>query len=327
MFILTKTTAQNVNSFMIVDAVGSTFEINPTNCSIIQLDSCFGGFISSLTLINNTVYFTDGVALYRYTYNTYTSCEYLGLLVPLNSLFSINSLTSSLNGIIYAAGGNTIISYDTNTSIFANVGELPVQWQSAGDLVFLNNKLYLSTTIFELVEINLSNLSTSQSILTFPNTTSIYGLATVGVNCAENLLFALNITGFNTTTILPINLANSIAGNSICTIPFIALDAASLSENGSSNLIIPTFTITNNFCKNAVVPVLPSTSNNGIAGTWSPSIIDNQASNNYVFTPTAGQCASAFTLNVTITNPITPTFTIGNTFCKKCNCANFTFNF
>ena len=84
-----------------------------------------------------------------------------------------------------------------------------------------------------------------------------------------------------------------------------------------TNPLTPTFTITNNFCKNAVVPVLPSTSNNSVSGTWSPNVIDNQASSNYIFTPTAGQCATTFTLNVTITNPTTPTFTIANSFCKN----------
>ena len=84
-----------------------------------------------------------------------------------------------------------------------------------------------------------------------------------------------------------------------------------------NQLTTPTFTITNTFCKNAVVPVLPLTSNNSIAGTWSPSTIDNQASGNYVFSPAANSCAATFTLSVSITQLTTPTFAITNTFCKN----------
>jgi gliding motility-associated-like protein len=60
----------------------------------------------------------------------------------------------------------------------------------------------------------------------------------------------------------------------------------------------PTLTI----CTGANVPVLPTTSTNGITGTWSPTVVSNQASGTYVFTPNAGQCvASDFTLTVAVT--------------------------
>ena len=49
---------------------------------------------------------------------------------------------------------------------------------------------------------------------------------------------------------------------------------------------------------------LPTTSINGITGTWSPAI-DNQNTTTYTFTPDAGQCATTATMIVTV-NP-TPT--------------------
>ena len=61
--------------------------------------------------------------------------------------------------------------------------------------------------------------------------------------------------------------------------------------------------------------MLPSPSNNGITGTWSPAVIDNMTSGTYDFTPDAGQCANPFTLNVTIDAPTDPTFTITDTYC------------
>ena len=52
---------------------------------------------------------------------------------------------------------------------------------------------------------------------------------------------------------------------------------------------------------------LPTTSNNGITGVWSPSI-DNTTTTTYTFTPDANQCASTTTMTVVV-NPSTSTTT------------------
>jgi hypothetical protein len=58
------------------------------------------------------------------------------------------------------------------------------------------------------------------------------------------------------------------------------------------------------FCQNAIPPTLPTTSINGINGTWSPAVINNQTSAVYTFTPAAGSCATTTTLTVkVIPNP------------------------
>jgi len=56
------------------------------------------------------------------------------------------------------------------------------------------------------------------------------------------------------------------------------------------------------FCSGSVVPALNPTSPNGISGTWSPTVIDNAVTGNYIFTPNAGICASVVTLTVNITD-------------------------
>ena len=61
------------------------------------------------------------------------------------------------------------------------------------------------------------------------------------------------------------------------------------------------------------MPLLPSTSQNGITGTWSPSFVDNQTSGTYTFTPGAGQCVTGpVTFIVTVTPNIVPAFSFGN---------------
>ena len=64
-------------------------------------------------------------------------------------------------------------------------------------------------------------------------------------------------------------------------------------------------------CNGAVTPLLPNTSNNGITGIWSPATVDNQNSGTYLFIPTAGECATTFTLTVSVSPIVTPTFSFG----------------
>jgi hypothetical protein len=80
----------------------------------------------------------------------------------------------------------------------------------------------------------------------------------------------------------------------------------------SNPVFTPRFNKINPFCAGSTPPALPATSNNGITGTWSPSVIDNQNSGTYTFTPTPGQCGIPATINVVVNPNITPTFSFGN---------------
>ena len=66
-----------------------------------------------------------------------------------------------------------------------------------------------------------------------------------------------------------------------------------------STNIIPTFTAVGPYCSGATIPALPTTSTNGITGTWNPAI-NNTATTTYTFTPGAGQCATTATLTITV---------------------------
>ena len=70
----------------------------------------------------------------------------------------------------------------------------------------------------------------------------------------------------------------------------------------------PTFTQVAPICNGATLVALPTTSNEGITGTWSPAL-NNTATTTYTFTPTAGQCATTATMTITVNPNSTPTFT------------------
>jgi gliding motility-associated-like protein len=76
--------------------------------------------------------------------------------------------------------------------------------------------------------------------------------------------------------------------------------------------VVPTFNTIPALCVGDTSPVLPTTSSNGIVGTWNPTTVSTSSSgtSTYTFTPNAGQCAILTPIPIPITvNPlVTPTF-------------------
>ncbi|MFZ4106936.1 MAG: hypothetical protein ACOYK3_11115, partial [Flavobacterium sp.] len=72
--------------------------------------------------------------------------------------------------------------------------------------------------------------------------------------------------------------------------------------------ITPTFDQVAPVCSGATIAALPTTSTNGITGTWSPDI-NNLATTTYTFTPTDEICNNITTMTITVNPLTTPTFT------------------
>src|SRR5690606_10394865 len=79
---------------------------------------------------------------------------------------------------------------------------------------------------------------------------------------------------------------------------------------------IPTFDLISDVCLNAPEPILNTTSNNGVQGTWSPAVSTSLVgTETYTFTPDAGECATSTTLNITVLDQIVPTFDLISDVC------------
>ena len=76
----------------------------------------------------------------------------------------------------------------------------------------------------------------------------------------------------------------------------------------------PQFNVVGTYCRGEAF-TLPTTSLNGIIGSWSPAI-NNTQTTLYTFTPSTGQCASVVTMRVTITQPVIPTFSPIGPYCR-----------
>ena len=76
----------------------------------------------------------------------------------------------------------------------------------------------------------------------------------------------------------------------------------------------PDFTQIDDVCEGTQL-TLPTTSNEGITGTWSP-VINNTITTEYTFTPDPDQCANQTTMTVVINEKVNPVFDSIDTICS-----------
>lgn len=78
-------------------------------------------------------------------------------------------------------------------------------------------------------------------------------------------------------------------------------DTFNISVASAGSPVTPSFTQVAPICAGQPLNPLPTTSLNGITGTWAPAL-NNTATTTYTFTPAAGQCAVTTTMTITV-NP------------------------
>jgi hypothetical protein len=93
--------------------------------------------------------------------------------------------------------------------------------------------------------------------------------------------------------------------------------------------IVPSFTARPPICSGASMSALPSTSNNGITGSWSPAL-NNTTTTTYTFTPNSGQCSSSTTMTIVVNTSPTISLTsavatTSQTICQGIAITNITY--
>ncbi len=147
----------------------------------------------------------------------------------------INSLVSDQNGTLYGVSGNNGHLYSINSSSgeASQVGDFG-NVASAGDLLYYNNALYLSTTDGHLLKYDLSSGSSSGSVSVVISSmpADIYGLGRYG----DGVIYAIEGTG----TVYSIDLGSgtiaktgvTVAGSSIYGVASTVIDGISASITG-----------------------------------------------------------------------------------------------
>lgn len=156
--------------------------------------------------------------------------------------------------------------------------------------------------------------TTTITITITPNTTPTF--SAVGPYCSGTSISALPTTSTNGIS----GTWSPAINNSTTTTYTFTPTAGQCASTTTMTITIsatttPTFTALGPYCAGASIPALPTTSNNGKTGSWSPAI-NNNATTTYTFTPTAGQCANSTTMTITVNPNILPAFTSPPSYCE-----------
>ena len=137
----------------------------------------------------------------------------------------------------------------------------------------------------------------------------------VGPYCSGDAISALPITSTNGITGSWSPGINNILTTTYTFTPNVGQCASLTTLTITINPIItPIFSAVGPFCSGAVISALPTTSTNGITGSWGPAI-NNLSTTTYTFTPSVGQCATTSTMNVVINSSAIPNFVAVGPYC------------
>jgi len=177
----------------------------------------------------------------------------------------------------------------------------------------------------------LNNTATTSYTFT-PNAGQCATIATLTITVTPNVIPMFNpvasICSGGTLSPLPTTSLNGITGawspalnnSTTTTYTFIpsarqCATAATLTITVTPN-VTPTFNPVASICSGGILSPLPTTSLNGISGTWSPAL-NNSATTTYTFTPNAGQCATTTTLTISVNPRVVPTFNPIGALCQN----------
>ncbi len=125
-------------------------------------------------------------------------------------------------------------------------------------------------------------------------------------NCTANPSIAYSITGATNRTGVGGD-ASGLFSVGTSTIVWTVSDACNNQSTCSVSVtinenVLPTFTQMGPYCIGSTPVALPSTSTNGIAGTWNPASINTTTagSSTYTFTPNTGVCAISTTMQINV---------------------------
>ncbi len=190
-------------------------------------------------------------------------------------------------------------------------GSTNITWSPTTGLTYLpNNKVIATPTSTTTYTITSNNACQNQASITVTVNPQI--LPTF--NPVASVCVGSSLTALPTTSINGITGSWSPALDNTTTTTYTFTPAAGQCASSASltitinPLTLPTFNPVASICAGSALTALPTTSINGITGSWSPAL-DNTTTTTYTFTPAAGQCASSASLTITVNPLITPGFT------------------
>lgn len=276
------------------------FDMSPS-CSQFNVSFVFGSeeypeFVSSS--------YNDGFGIFITgpnpsggNYNAYNMAR-----LPNGQLVSIDNVNSTTNSNYYNTNTNNVTQYDGYTDgLTAQLNVIPCSTYrvkiiiaDAGDQAY-DSGLFLGAGSFSCSVPALVVTASPTSVCSGQSTTLTATTSASG----GTFSWSSSPAGFNGSTA-------TVTVNPTATTTYTCNYTLSGCSSVSSSVTItvspgttPTFTQVSPVCSGSAISPLPTTSTNGITGTWSPAI-DNLSTTTYTFTPASGQCASSQTMTITI---------------------------
>ena len=313
---------------------GATFNLdftssgtfNAGNVYTAQLSSASGSFASPTNIgtLNSTA--NSGTIAVTIPAGATTGSGYIIRIISSNPVltgssslaFSINApitpTFSSIPNVCQNTAAPILPTSSTNSTPITGTWDSPVSTATPGTTVysFTPNVGQCATT-------------TTLSITVDPTITPAFnGIGPLCLNAPPPVLPS------NSTNASPISgtwnpalINTSVAGTATYTFTPDANQCATITtiDIEITNSITPVFASIGPLCLGGAAPSLPSSSINSpsITGTWNPSTINTNTVGitTYTFTPSTGQCAGTTTIDIEITNSITPTFAAIGPFCQN----------
>jgi hypothetical protein len=208
------------------------------------------------------------------------------------------SWTTSVGGsgtFTIPAGGTAVVApsvFSLGTSWPSGTTITLTQIALNGCVAALNSTITVTSALTASVSTTSPVCAGSTSTITFTGTPSAVVTYNIG---GGNLIVALNASGTATVN------TPALTSNTTVTVTQVAIaGGCSQALSNSAAIVVnstglsPTFPSFGPYCYNDVAPTLPTTSSNGVQGTWTPAIINTMTVgvSNYTFTPAAVGCAS-----------------------------------
>lgn len=245
-----------------------------------------------------------------YTANTTSVCAN----APVTFTPSVSN-SCDLTGYTYQwtfSGGTPSTSTAvTPTITFSDIGTHDVQLTVTTPCKTANLTKSASVTSCGGITANVNSATLCSGATPCPTLTATGGSGTAPYTYLWSPGTGLSATTGSSVTACPITTTNytvTVTDNTGTT----ATSTAVVTVNSA---VTPTFNSVAAICAGATLASLPTTSNNGITGTWSPAL-NNTTTTTYTFTPTAGQCANTATLTIAVNTSATPTFNSAAAICS-----------
>ncbi|MBK9256692.1 MAG: HYR domain-containing protein [Saprospiraceae bacterium] len=277
----------------------STITITQTNCYNTEFEFNVAGlgFQPCDMIINSVVVGNESCAdANNGTLTVTATCGLSCNTSPGDIRYSIDGTNFLDNGGLF-----TGLSDGTYTVTVRDVNDIACTATSAGHMVSAGTGPCCDIAITSVTPIHETCANANDGSLT------VLATCTSCINGNADIRYSLDNVDFSNTSGVFTSLADGSytvyvrdVNETSCTI-----SNGPYSINSGNPVVVPTFTAVDPICSGETLSGLPTTSNNGISGSWSPAL-DNTMTTTYTFTPDGGQCAATAELTITVYPVVTP---------------------